>query len=142
MTETTHHDTTVQVRFMAHVLLLLRQLVRSAEENSSEAFVTEFRRLVSRFVSDEDFWSELRAYVDASCNGLSSLIRRVHPDLNESDLRLIELMACDFSYTEIAALLGLSRNSVTKKRTRIARKMRLDGTLRSLLASLKAAHDA
>ena len=75
-------------------------------------------------VADDDFWDELRAYLDKNHNNIISNIA-MNPKINDSDLRFIELACCGFSYIEMAITLGYSTNYVSNKRIKIKRKLNL-----------------
>lgn len=124
--------------FIASYFASLRELLHESETTTPQAFSLKFKAFVGHYVGDDGFWRELTAFVDASCHGLASRVRRDYPELVETDFRIIELTACRFNYVEIASLLGMNRNSITKKRTRIARKMGLEQTLTDYLDQLRS----
>lgn len=75
-------------------------------------------------VADDDFWNELRTYLDNEHNNVISKIAG-YPNLTKHELKFIELCCCGFSYLEMAIILDYSPRYVINKRNLIAKKMGL-----------------
>ena len=75
-------------------------------------------------VADDDFWNELRTYLDNEHNNVISKIAD-YPNLTKHELKFIELCCCGFSYLEMAIILDYSPRYVINKRNLIAKKMGL-----------------
>lgn len=82
-------------------------------------------------LSDEgsDFWVELQYFVDENYNHIISKCKKMCPELNNTELNLIALMCCGFTYIEISICFGYSKDYIAVKRQRIAKKMGLDTSL-------------
>ena len=73
-------------------------------------------------VADDNFWNELRSYLDNEHNGMITNIAK-NPNITAKDLRFIELACCDFTYLEMAIILDYTPRYVLNKRKLIAKKM-------------------
>lgn len=76
-----------------------------------------------------NFWSELQYFVDENYNHIIGKCKKMCPELNDTELNLISLMCCGFSYIEIAICFGYSKDYIAVKRQRIAKKMQLSTSL-------------
>ena len=83
-------------------------------------------------VADENFWAELRAYLDNNYNNIISNIAE-NPKINDTDIRFIELVCCGFSYIEMAITLGYSINYISNKRLKIKKKLHINISLEEYL---------
>lgn len=83
-------------------------------------------------IANEDFWKELRTYLDKNHNNVISNIAK-NPRINESDIKFLELACCGFSYVEMAITLGYSTNYVSNKRIKIQKKLNLKQSLQDYL---------
>ena len=88
-----------------------------------------------RNVACEEFWLELRDYLDNNYNGIISQIAR-NPKINDTDIRFIELACCGFSYIEMAITLGYTPNFISNKRIRIQKKLGISVPLSDYLNHL------
>ena len=86
-------------------------------------------------VANEDFWRELRTFLDKNYNGIISTFAN-HPRITSKDLNFIELSCCGFSYIEMAIVLDYSPRYVINKRKIIAQKLGLDIPLQDYLEQL------
>ena len=118
-------------------LSALRALVSSSEQDSPKVFERKYKEFVSKFVNDDAFWHEITLFVDMRYHGAATKLRHDYPNLNDKELRLVELMLCGFGYKEIATLIGVNKNSMGKMRSRITEKMELREPLNEYVESLK-----
>ena len=121
--------------------LLVRNLVKfvQATINTTEKdSLSVIRRNIKENISDlanDEFWLELRNYLDNNYNGVISKIAAC-PKINDTDIRFIELVCCGFSYIEIAITLGYVPNFVSNKRVRIQKKLGISVPLQDYLNRL------
>ena len=108
------------------------QFTINTTENDSPSVIRKRIKQKIQTVVDEDFWRELRFYLDKRHNNIISNIAK-NPRINETDIRFIELVCCGFSYVEIAITLGYSTNYVSNKRIKIQKKLKLKETLSDYL---------
>lgn len=86
-------------------------------------------------VADDDFWNELRFYLDKEHDNIISKIAE-NPGIKKRDLKFIELLCCGFSNVEIAIILGYTPKYVSDKRKIIAQKIGTDLSLQDYLNRL------
>ena len=108
------------------------QFTINTTENDSPSVIRKRIKQKIQSVVDDNFWRELRFYLDKRYNNIISNIAK-NPRINETDIRFIELVCCGFSYVEIAITLGYSTNYVSNKRIKIQKKLKLKETLSDYL---------
>lgn len=105
--------------------------INTTEKDSPSVIRKRIKQKIQAVVN-EDFWRELRFYLDKRHNNIISNIAK-NPRINETDIRFIELVCCGFSYVEIAITLGYSTNYISNKRIKIQKKLKLKETLSDYL---------
>lgn len=104
---------------------------------SPATFMKRFQEKVKRTKLPDDFWKDLRFFIDNNYNNVITRLEQLHPSLSEDELYLIGLMCCGFSYTEIAICMGYSNVcSANTKRARITRKLGLEEPLKDYIERL------
>ncbi len=106
----------------------LVELIRSCLEAGADRRASHVARQIKDSVvnvADESFWKALKSHVDKHHNGIISTIAQ-YPGIKESDLRFIELCCCNFSYIEIAIIMGYSPKYISTKRRNIVKKLEKD----------------
>lgn len=114
----------------------IRELIdMSYRYNGAPAtFMKRFQEKVKRTKLPDDFWKDLRFFIDNNYNNVITRLEQLHPSLSEDELYLIGLMCCGFSYTEIAICMGYSNVcSANTKRARITRKLGLAEPLKDYI---------
>ncbi len=117
-------------------LVTLIKLSSKTTNNSTTKLAKQIKETVVD-VANEDFWIELRTYLDKKHNGIISNLQQTH-NLKEKDLRFIELSCCGFSHVIIALILGYAPNYVLNKRKNLASKMGLEMPLKEYLNHMMA----
>ncbi len=103
------------------------------------AFMKRFHERVKITKLPDDFWKDLRFFVDCNYNNVITRLEKIYPNLTEDELYLIGLMCCGFSYTEIAICMGYTNvGSANTKRARIMKKMGLSEPLKDYIDRLIA----
>ena len=126
------HDKESSIELLVHNMVTFIQCAINTAEHDSPAIIRKRIKESIHDVINEDFWNELRAYLDKNHNNIISNIAK-NPRINDTDIRFIELVCCGFSYIEIAITLGYSANYVSNKRMKIQRKLRLHQSLNDYL---------
>ena len=121
------------VQLVENLVAFMRTSMDAAEKDSPKVFKKRIRDSVQNVV-DENFWKELRTYLDTKHNNIISNIAK-NKRINETDIRFIELVCCGFSYLEIAITLGYSPNFVSNKRIRVTKKLGLKSSLQEYLTA-------
>ena len=116
-----------------NIVSFLRTVIDTTEHDSPSVIRKRIKDSIYD-VANEDFWEELRSYLDRYHNNIISEIAK-NEKINTSDLRFIELECCGFSYVEIAITMGYSPKFVSIKRKRIAKKMGLKVSLQDFLTN-------
>lgn len=138
-----HHDellnrldekSAVVERLTTNMVALLKICSNHELQNSTTKLAQQIKETIVD-VADDDFWYELRAYLDKKHHGIISNLEQTH-HLKEKDLRFIELSCCGFSYVVMAIILDYSPNYVLNKRKILASKMGLNMSLQEYLEHL------
>lgn len=119
----------------------IRELIELSHRFSGtpNVFMREFKEKMKITRLSDDFWKDLRFFVDANYNNVITRVSQQHPNLTEDELCIIGLMCCGFSYTEISICMGYSNIfSGNTKRARIAKKMNLTCPLKDYISDMIA----
>jgi len=120
-----------QIReFIALQLELLREITAACYHNPKNKFGDQVKRIVQFREKDMDKWSKLYSYIDEEYHDIMSNTKMKYPMLKEKDLLLIALCCMDFSYVQMAMILGYSNpTSIGTIKQRLAKKMDLNCSL-------------
>ncbi|MEM1123310.1 MAG: sigma factor-like helix-turn-helix DNA-binding protein, partial [Bacteroidota bacterium] len=77
-----------------------------------------------QILTDKD-WQAFKSYFEKSTPGYIQKLRKQHPELSESEERLFLLLKLQLTRKEIAAILGISPESVKKTRSRLRKRLAL-----------------
>ena len=113
--------------FIQNMVTFMQTSINASETESPNVVRQRIKDTVNS-VANDDFWNQLRHYLDRNHNNIITNIAQ-NPKITQEDLRLIELECCGFSYIEEAVTLGYSPNFISNKRARIARKLGLKTSL-------------
>ena len=113
--------------FVQNMVTFMQTSINASETESLNVVRQRIKDTVNS-VANDDFWNQLRHYLDRNHNNIITNIAQ-NPKITQEDLRLIELECCGFSYIEEAVTLGYSPNFISNKRARIARKLGLKTSL-------------
>ena len=115
---------------VSNLVEILKSCVSQSDKRLS---TTEFARQIQEritAVANDDFWKELKVYLDNKHNNMISTMMADHPTITDKDLKFIELSCFGFSYLEMAIILDYSPRYILNKRKIIAKKL---GTQKPLL---------
>ena len=121
-------------RLISNLVTLLKSCANNEINESTSIVAQKIKENIAE-VASEDFWKELRAYLDKKHHGMISSLEQNHR-LTEKDLRFIELICCGFNNVEIAIVLGYAPKYVSNKRKIIADKLGIDLPLQNYLNRL------
>ncbi len=117
---------------------VLKRITELSSKNTKLTQTQAIKEIMNLHISDAQFWQELEYYVDYSCNHIIEYCRNEFLSLSDNDIHIIELICCDFSYIEIAYMMGYKNpNFISNKRKRIAAKMKLDKSLEAFIKGFK-----
>ena len=111
------------------------QLYAKADKSDSPFYFADRIKESIMDAANDDFWTELRNYIDKRHNGILSHIASFN-GIKEHDLNFVALICSGFSYTEIAMIMGYSRKYISNKRNYIAQKMKLNIPLQDYLKKI------
>jgi CRP-like cAMP-binding protein len=70
-------------------------------------------------------WDEFRHLFEKVHNGFFDKLRKDYPSLTQSEIRILALLKLNLSRKEMAEMLGISPDSITKTRQRIKKKIEM-----------------
>jgi tetratricopeptide (TPR) repeat protein/DNA-binding CsgD family transcriptional regulator len=79
----------------------------------------------SRIITEED-WEQFKNLFENVYSGFFLRMRKEYPGITAAELRLAALIKLNISSRKIAAMIGISDDSVKKTRQRLRKKMQLD----------------
>ena len=92
--------------------------------HNTKQFAAYFKAQVNKFANDEEFWANLKKYLDNTHNGLITNLERQQPKLTDVDVKFICLDCCDFPPGVIMLLMGYTTtHSVENRRYVIAKRL-------------------
>ena len=110
--------------------------IKETQKNSRNQLARQIKETIVD-VANDDFWAELRTYLDKNHNGIISSLEQTY-GFAEKDLRFIELSCCGFSHLEIAMIMNYSPKYVFNKRKVLASRMGIDIPFQDYIDSLMA----
>ena len=120
---------------VSNLLIILKTCVAQRSDQLPTSKLAQQIKETIVDIADDDFWNELRAYLDRNHNGIMSAIAE-QPGISTKDMKFIELLCCGFSSPEISLILGYAPKYVFNKRKIIANKLGIDIPLQDYLDSL------
>ena len=138
-----HHDellnrldekSAVVERLTTNMVALLKICSNHGLLNSTTKLAQQIKETIVD-VADDDFWNELKSYLDNEHDNIISKIAE-NPGIKKRDLKFIELLCCGFSNVEIAIILGYAPKYVSRKRRILAQKLGTDQPLKDHLNRL------
>ncbi len=121
-------------RLTTNMVALLKICSNHGFLNSTTKLAQQIKETIVD-VADDDFWNELRFYLDKEHDNIISKIAE-NPGIKKRDLKFIELLCCGFSNVEIAIILGYAPKYVSRKRKILAQKLGTDQPLKDHLNRL------
>ena len=101
-------------------------------KQSPQLFKVEFRRLVmllkKESAEDKD-WEVFKSYFSEVHNNFDNKLKSICKDISEKEIRLASFLRMNMSTKEIASMLNVLPNSVTKSKYRLKKKLGLDKDL-------------
>ena len=108
-------------QFLANLVTLIKSITGNDAHNSTSQLAHQIKETITE-VANDDFWNELRSYLDKRHNGLISNLAQTH-NLAGKDLHFIELCLCGFSNVVIALIMGYSPKYTSNKRRILSEKL-------------------
>lgn len=99
---------------------LKQELDRLVQPSTTDDHIEKL--LQSTILTEED-WKKFRALFEKVYPNFIADLKVEQPDLTSSELRLVVLERLNLSTTEIANMLGVSRNTINQTRSRLRKKV-------------------
>ena len=122
-------------RQLTNLVELMKHCASNAEMRDSTSMAAQQIKETITDAANDDFWAELRIYLDKAYDGLISDLSR-YPGISKKDLQFICLCCCGFSNYEIALIMNYSLKYISNKRKNITRKLGIDIPLQDYLNNL------
>ena len=122
-------------------ILNMKKLIKIANSKSDKPEYIKkesLGKMLSGSIETEEFWAEIELFVNENYHGFASCMREQYRELDEQEIRFLNLMCCDFTYGEIALIMGYSKNFISVKRSRIINKLGITVPFDKFVASFKA----
>ena len=116
---------------------LMEKLITASEEESEKVFKKTFNKSVRTYHSNEAIISSFISFVNQNFNDVVKKALNIAPNLSTMEQYVIALMAAGFEYKEIAVVTNYSPNYIGKKRSRIEKKLGIDGKLIDFIKRIK-----
>jgi hypothetical protein len=124
-------DSDVMDKFVKGLTILMQTAIEADSVKKQYFFEKKIRSVIAE-IADNNFWDYLRKYLDKRYDNLISNLAE-NSNINEKDIRFIELACCGFNYVEIAVALNYNPKYISNKRRIIAKKLNLDTSLQDYL---------
>lgn len=121
-----------RLRFFVKNMVTFIQTAINTTENDPPAVVRHRMKETIENLTTDEFWNELKNYLDDNYNNIISNIAQ-NPKITEVDLRFIGLVCLGFNYIEIAITMKVSPNYISTKRKAIAKKLGIKISLQEYL---------
>lgn len=111
---------------------LLEEMKRALSEiirNDSRSYKRELRQLLNKINQSfhkEVHWDDFRRIFEEINQDFFYQLQKINPDLSATDLRLVSLIKLNMNTPDIAALLGISADSLRVSRYRLRKKLGLE----------------
>ncbi|KXX67285.1 two-component regulator propeller domain-containing protein [Flammeovirga sp. SJP92] len=125
-------ELTTHVLRLAHMNTLVDQIDKKLEDLQqsndpiSKNKISSIRREIKQAENIENDWKTLNTLFSEVHQNFAQKLKENHPDLTEGNLRLCNLIKLNMSSKDIAAILGISLNSVKVARKRLRKRLGLE----------------
>ena len=119
-------------------LRMMTEIVEECYNTNNKSQLQKIRNIVQFQNENKTKWSQLYRYLDMEYNDIISQTKKRYPSLKERDLLLIAMSTLDFSYIQMAMILGYKdASSMGSAKLRLAKKMGLDGSINDYIDRFK-----
>ena len=120
-------------------LRMITEIMEECYHSSNKSQLKKIRDIVQFQKESENKWTQLYQYLDLEYNGAISQTKSRYPTLNDKDLLLIAMSTLDFSYIQMAMILGYKdASSMGSAKLRLAKKMGLNGSINEYINQFKS----
>ena len=104
-------------------------------ESDAELFSHKTVQIINTYIAEETTLQRATAVLDAAYPGFLDQLLSQFPKLTDEDMTIIALTSCGFSTGALCAILKISENYLNVKKTRVSKKMNVEGGLTKYLKS-------
>ena len=124
-------ELTSQTLHLVQKNTFIQELKENLEKikKSPELFKVEFRRLVmllKKESAEEKDWEVFKSYFSEVHNNFDNKVKAIANDVSEKEIRLASFIRMNLTTKEIASMLNVLPDSVTKSKYRLKKKLALD----------------
>jgi tetratricopeptide (TPR) repeat protein/DNA-binding CsgD family transcriptional regulator len=110
---------------LGNIRKMAEQTVDDASLDKNACFVNLIREIDSNTNLDEQ-WDQFKLHFESVHKGFFAKLMNAYPNLTQNELKLCAYLRMNLSTKEIAQMLHISAESVTTKRYRLRKKLKLD----------------
>lgn len=103
----------------------LKGKIELIKEKGSSKELNSLSNLVDYSISLDEDWKQFQMHFEEAHSGFYHTLKEQYPDLTPNELRLSALVKLNLSIKEMAAIIGISPDSVKTARYRLRKKLRL-----------------
>ena len=100
--------------------------VESSVDHTSIPKIKKIRRMIKQQENIDKDWDEFKLYFESVHKDFFNVLKKKHPEVSGSDLKLCALIKLNMSIKEMSSILGISPDSVKTARHRLRKKLSLD----------------
>ena len=114
----------------------LSNIVKNMPEDISRKETTKLIRMLNEEEKRDNDWEQFSIHFDDVHNNFLSNLKKIYPDLTQSDLKICAYIKMNLSSKEIAQLLNISPKGVEVARYRLRKKLNIASPATSLYDAL------
>lgn len=103
----------------------LLEIEKAAEKDTSPK-IRRIRQLVKQKDNIDKDWDEFKLYFENVHKDFFKVLKKKHPEISGTDLKLCALIKLNMNIKEMSAILGISPDSVKTARHRLRKKLNLE----------------
>lgn len=124
--------------FISSHINMMRKVIEASYHAPNNVLADEIKSIVKFQAKNKNNWDKLHVFIDKEFNGIMKHTKDCYPQLNEKELLLLALTCLDYSCAQIAIIMGYANAStIGGNRQRLARKMKLTGSLNDYILQFK-----
>ena len=126
--------------FLNSYMGMMRGLMEECYHQPKLKHSQNIKNIIEFQHDNNNMWETLYDYIDIEYDGIISKTKANYPQLNDKELLLIALTTLQFSYIQIAMVLGYANaTTISGNKQRVAKKMNLDCSLNDYINQFKSA---
>lgn len=107
------------------ILEQLEEQISNLEFNGKQQQFDDINKLMQSIILTEEDWQEFKIIFENVHNQFFAKLKENHPSLTTAEIRILALMKLKLSNKEMAHMLGIASDSVTRTKHRIKKKLNI-----------------